>query len=168
MRVWILLIIAIGLVSYGSIDKEPEKVIYIEKPIKYVNKHKRVSDNYRILEDSILIPFENHVREITGDTTFDIWSCETSCRRYKDHDSDHSFKPGKCAIDLDMHRTKLPVSNLYLFNFIKHNRNYDQLITHRNLINPNYIHIGFRPNKCRGQILFEYVRRGRVHYKRLN
>ncbi len=156
--------IACIILPMSSMTEEKEEtieVVYKEKE----NKYESVADMYRILEDSVLMPIQYYVWEITGDTTFNIYDCVTSSCRHYDHNSDHSFKAGRCAVDVDMHLTNLPISNLHIFNFILLYRNFDQLITHKDVNNPNYLHIGFRPNKNRKQVKLEYVYKGKLNYK---
>ena len=67
------------------------------------------------------------------------------------------------ALDLDG-----SVENAYIFEFIKNNLEFDQLIWEfGDDSNPDWVHVSYKTENNRGEILEAYKSNGRTRYKRL-
>jgi hypothetical protein len=68
------------------------------------------------------------------------------------------------AIDIDMDGTD--ISNKQIFDFIKDNLPFDQLIYEfGNSNNPDWVHVSYNHNRNRGQVLKAFKLHGVTHYK---
>ena len=68
------------------------------------------------------------------------------------------------AIDIDMDGTD--ISNKQIFDFIKDNLPFDQLIYEfGNSNNPDWVHVSYNPDRNRGQVLRAFKLHGVTNYK---
>lgn len=71
------------------------------------------------------------------------------------------------AFDLDLTGTMNGVTNAQLFNYIRYNLKFDQLIWEFGTdTNPSWIHVSYNvTGSCRGNIFRGFRANGKVHYK---
>lgn len=145
---WILLIITLGLVSYGSVDKESihEKVTYIEKPIKYAHESVEALDK---LYFNIINPVIRHFGKVF---ISDLYRCDYRSQHYKHQ-----------AVDFDFDLVD-SASNRDLYEFVRDSLDYDQLIIYTSISKPSHVHVSWKPKGNRAEKLFKVGR----YYKRLN
>lgn len=145
---WILLIIAIGLVSYGSIEPV-EKIIYIEKT--YAHENVRNLDYlYKHIINPLMEQGEIYIVRTKG-------GYPNSQHYYnKAGDSDDC-----CGATL---------SNRFVFYFIYYNCPFDQLIWEFGNDNqPAHVHFSYDHGKNRYEVLKAYKdKRGITRYKEFN
>lgn len=91
---------------------------------------------------------------------------------YRSHDLNVAVKGSKKsqhsrgeAIDIDMDGSTSKVTNKDIFNFIKENLDFDQLIWEfGNEINPDWVHVSYSKSKNRKQILKAIKKNGKTSY----
>ena len=138
---WIASIALIISISFGVTQKkkppEPVFTIHVPKEYKYASKYQEIADNFKYLEDSIIIPIEKHFGIDLRDGRRTI----TSTYRPWDKDSDHSH--GK-ALDINMRRHPSPVTNRQIYEYVRDSLSFDQLIIYNYKNYPTHVHMSFR------------------------
>ncbi len=130
----------------------PERLITktVEVQVKtYAHESVKALDQ---LYDNIVNPI---IREFGEIFISDIYRCNRYSQHYKHQ-----------AIDFDFDLVD-SASNLDLFEFIRDNLIYDQMIVYYRGKNMSHVHVSWTPNKNRCQTLRAYRWKGKVSYKKL-
>lgn len=125
-------------------------------------KNERVIRNMDILANRILTPIQQYADRYIGEKT--NIGVISFCRDWK-KGSQH---PKGKAVDLDIDGMYAKFGNKAIFEFVKNNLEFDQLIAYHSLENPSHIHISYDINKNRGEVYLGIKRRHkRIYYKRI-
>lgn len=150
-----------------------ERIVYLSpkqptiSSYEYDDEYTIRDSIYRMFQDSVFRHIEEMVWRETGDSSFRIKRlCTSKCRK-SDHGSHHKwtlFLDGTwwCAVDINMLRSPLPISNRYVMEFIKQTLNIDQVIWY-----DNHLHIGFWACNNRNEFKKGIEHRGWTEYKTL-
>ena len=125
-------------------------------------KNEKVIRNMDMIANRILTPIQQYANTYQGEKT-DI-GVISFCRDWK-KGSDHTKG---LAVDLDIDRKYAEFGNKEIYEFIKRNLEYNQLIIYGSLKNPTHIHVSLSLKKNKKEILLGIKRRyKRMYYKRI-
>jgi len=125
-------------------------------------KNEQVVRNMDIVASRILQPIQMYANRYRGKKT--NLNVISFCR---DWNKGSQHVAGK-AIDIDMDVIYKDFGNKEIFDFIRRNLEFDQLIAYRSLDNPTSIHVSYDKDRNRGQVYLGIKRkRKRMYYKRI-
>ena len=119
--------------------------------------------NFKLLAEKVFEPIRNHFRcpihISSGYRSLELNKCIGGAAT-----SQHCSGE---AIDIDMDGSPNNVTNKMIFNYIKDNLEFDQLIYEfGNDTNPDWVHVSYESTgKQRKQVLKAYKESGKTHYK---
>ena len=119
--------------------------------------------NFKLLAEKVFEPIRNHFRcpihISSGYRSLELNKCIGGAAT-----SQHCSGE---AIDIDMDGSPNNVTNKMIFNYIKENLEFDQMIWEfGNDSNPDWVHVSYESTgKQRKQILKAYKESGKTHYK---
>jgi hypothetical protein len=119
--------------------------------------------NFKLLAEKVFEPIRNHFRcpihISSGYRSLELNKCIGGAAT-----SQHCSGE---AIDIDMDGSPNNVTNKMIFNYIKDNLEFDQMIWEfGNDSNPDWVHVSYESTgKQRKQILKAYKESGKTHYK---
>jgi len=125
-------------------------------------KNEQVIRNMDMVANRILQPIQMYANRYRGKKT--NLNVISFCRDWK-KGSDHTKG---LAVDLDMDGIYKDFGNKEIFEFIKNNLNFEQLIAYGSLKNPTHIHVSLSLKKNKKEILLGIKRKHkRIYYKRI-
>jgi hypothetical protein len=119
--------------------------------------------NFKLLAEKVFEPIRNHFRcpihISSGYRSLELNKCIGGAAT-----SQHCSGE---AIDIDMDGSPNNVTNKMIFNYIKDNLEFDQMIWEfGNDSNPDWVHVSYESTgKQRKQVLKAYKENGKTHYK---
>jgi hypothetical protein len=119
--------------------------------------------NFKLLAEKVFEPIRNHFRcpihISSGYRSLELNKCIGGAAT-----SQHCSGE---AIDIDMDGSPNNVTNKMIFNYIKENLEFDQMIWEfGNDSNPDWVHVSYESTgKQRKQVLKAYKESGKTHYK---
>jgi hypothetical protein len=119
--------------------------------------------NFKLLAEKVFEPIRNHFRcpihISSGYRSLELNKCIGGAAT-----SQHCSGE---AIDIDMDGSPNNVTNKMIFNYIKDNLEFDQMIWEfGNDTNPDWVHVSYESTgKQRKQVLKAYKESGKTHYK---
>jgi len=125
-------------------------------------KNEQVIRNMDMVANRILHPLQMYANRHRGE--FTEIGLISFCR---DWNKGSQHVSGK-AVDFDLDGKYKDFGNKEIFEFIKNNRSFDQLIAYGSLKNPTSVHVSYDEGKNRGQVdLGIKKKRKRIKYKRI-
>lgn len=120
-------------------------------------------DNLKKLADNIFEPIRNHFRcPILISSGYRSQGLNNAIGGAKG--SDHLKG---MAIDIDMDNTPNGVTNKMIFDYVKNNLNFRQLIWEfGDSENPDWVHISYNENDLKNEILIATKHNGKTNYKK--
>jgi len=125
-------------------------------------KNEQVIRNMDMVANRILTPIQQYANRYRGKkTNLNVISFCRDWRKGSEHTS------GK-AVDIDMDVIYSDFGNKEIFEFIKNNLTFNQLIIYTSVKKPTHIHVSYDEGKNKGDIYLGIKRRHkRIYYKRI-